>query len=318
MSVADMPLQVVAGALVDATGQVLVAQRPAGKQLAGCWEFPGGKVEDGETRTVALRRELSEELGIDADAIDPHPLISVPRRHGAIHLVLHVHRVRHWHGQPDNREHAALAWRDPSAIDLTALAPADRPVVHALRLPTTYVITPDADASRVRALLGGVMARGDAVVQLRLPSWSTDAVRTLAAAHAEEARHRRVVLMLNGDIEGARRLGPAVGVHLRAGQLMTLRARPLPSDRWVAASCHDRAELRRAGDWADFAVLSPVAPTASHPGVPALGWPAFAARVAEAAVPVYALGGMTPADVQQACDAGGQGVAGIRAFWPEA
>lgn len=318
MSTTDAPLQVVAGVLVDATGRVLVAQRPAGKQLAGCWEFPGGKVEDGETRAVALRRELSEELGIDADTIDPHPLISVPRRHDAVHLVLHVHRVRHWRGQPDNLEHAALAWRDPSAIDLAALAPADRPVVHALRLPAVYAITPDADAARIRALLDGVMARGDTMVQLRLPSWSTDAVRTLAAAYAEEARRRRVVLMLNGDIEGARRLGPAVGVHLPAAQLMALRTRPLPSDRWVAASCHDRAELHRAAERADFAVLSPVAPTASHPGAPALGWPAFATRVAEAAIPVYALGGMTPADVQPACDAGGQGVAGIRAFWPEA
>src|SRR5699024_10207493 len=157
--------------------------------------------------------------------------------------------------RPTNREHAALAWRVPAAIDMAVLAPADRPVVHGLRLPPRYAITPEADRARVVALLEGLLARGDVMAQLRLPSWPPEAVRALVAPDREACRERRVTLLLNGDIEGARQLGATVGVHLRAAQLGTLGERPLPPEQWVAASCHDSAELQRAAALADFAVL---------------------------------------------------------------
>ena len=106
-----------------------------------------------------------------------------------------------------------------------------------------------------------------------------------------------------------------MGVHLRAAQLRELRERPLPRSAWVGASCHDAEELAlavRLG--ADFATLAPVCATASHPGAMALGWERFAALAADAQLPVYALGGVGPDDLQRARDAGAQGVAGIRAF----
>lgn len=311
----ETPLQVVAGVLVDADGRVLLAQRPQGKQLAGYWEFPGGKLEPGETRVDALRRELHEELGIDADGIEMLPLVSVPRRHAGTDLVLHGHRVCHWQGRLQKIEHAALAWFDPADIDTDTLAPADRPILSSLQLPSCYAITPDADTDHVQALFEHMPPHGDALVQLRLPSCSGDAVRARAAALLPLCRRRGITLMLNGDIEGARRLGRGVGVHLRAAQLTGLKTRPLPPGQWVAASCHDGDELRRAGQVADFAVLSPVEPTPSHPGTPALGWSGFTALVAQAALPVYALGGMAQADLLRARRAGGQGIAGIRSFW---
>lgn len=308
-------MHVVAGVLLDAAGRVLLAQRPAGKQLAGCWEFPGGKLEPGETHVMALRRELQEELAIDADDIDPQPLISVPRQQGGIRLVLHAHRVRHWHGQPRDVEHAALAWHRPADVDMPSLAPADRPIVNAVRLPSCYPVTPDTDAASVRAMLEGALAHGATLLQLRLPSWPLEAVRELAADLLPALRRTDATCLLNGDIEGASRLGQGVGVHLRAAQLASLSARPLPSGQWVGASCHDVDELRQAAQVADFAVLSPVAATATHPGVQGMGWTLFAAQVAEATLPVYALGGMTPDDRVRARQSGAQGVAGIRAFW---
>jgi thiamine monophosphate synthase len=99
--------------------------------------------------------------------------------------------------------------------------------------------------------------------------------------------------------------------------LREVAGRPLPATQWVGASCHDVDELQLASRLGvDFAVLGPVLPTATHPGAPALGWARFADLVEAAALPVYALGGVGPADLDRARGCGAQGVAGIRAFWP--
>src|SRR5689334_509052 len=104
----DARLHVVAGVLVDGADRVLLAQRPAHKDLAGSWEFPGGKCEPGETAADALRRELHEELGIELDAIEP--LIAVPWDYGNKPFVLDVQRVRDYRGAPHGREGQALRW----------------------------------------------------------------------------------------------------------------------------------------------------------------------------------------------------------------
>lgn len=133
----NLILQVVAGVMVDAHGRLMLAQRPPGKHLAGVWEFPGGKLEPGETAVAALRRELREELAIDADQIDPEALVSVPGGHADRPLCLHAHRVRHWSGRPQSCEGQALVWCLPANVDATSLAPADRTILDVLcvRLP---------------------------------------------------------------------------------------------------------------------------------------------------------------------------------------
>ncbi|SFF42269.1 8-oxo-dGTP diphosphatase [Dyella marensis] len=307
-----------AGVLVDPAGRVLLAQRPAGKHLAGTWEFPGGKLEPGETAEAGLARELLEELGI---AIGPaEPLTRVPWAYGEKRLLLDAWLLRQWEREPLPLEHEALQWADPQAVDLAQLAPADRAILQALRLPPHYPITPadlppeafDACAGMLRDAL----ARGERLLQLRLPLWPHARLRELAAALLPEASSRGAQLLLNGDVEGARALGPGIGVQLKASQLDAWTARPLPWNQPVGASCHDAGELARAlGAGADFATLSPVAVTATHPDIAAMGWPAFAALAEAAALPVYALGGMSAADMERARAAGGQGVAGIRGFW---
>ena len=122
-------------------------------------------------------------------------------------------------------------------------------------------------------------------------------------------------VLVNGDTVLAQAIG-ADGVHLRAAQLAALERRPaLPL---VGASCHDASELEKAGSLGcDFAVLGPVAATLTHPGAPALGWTAFAERASASTIPVYALGGMAPADLALARSHGAQGVAFQRAAWRE-
>lgn len=306
-----------AGVLVDPAGRVLLAQRPPGKHLAGAWEFPGGKLEPGESASAGLARELREELGIE---IGPgEALTRVPWAYGAKRLLLDAWVVRHWQREPQPLEHTALQWAAPAAVELAQLAPADRAILQALRLPPRYPITP-ADlpptaADACAAMLREALAHGERLLQLRLPRWPLEQVRELAALLLPEAKGCGALLMLNGDVEGARALGPGVGVQLKAVQLQGT-GRPLPWNQPVGASCHDAGELARAlALGADFATVSPVAVTATHPDAPALGWPAFAALAEAAALPVYALGGMGEADLPRARALGGQGVAGIRGFW---
>ena len=303
-------IEVAAGVLTDGGGRVLLMQRLPGKHLAGLWEFPGGKLEPGETIEHALARELREELGIEAHAFAP--LISLPWRYPEKSVRLHALRVIGWRGEPQAHEGHPLHWTPIEAMDPVQMPPADRPIVAALRLPAHYQITPgDLDALRAGACLEA--AGGSSLLQLRLPGCGRDEVRSMTRQLLDCAPDLRRRLLLNHDIELARELG--VGVHLRASQLRELQRRPLPEAQWVGASCHGADELESAVTiGADFATLSPVRATSSHPDASPLGWNRFAELVREARLPTYALGGVGPDDLERARMAGAQGVAGIRAF----
>ncbi|KKC35801.1 NTP pyrophosphohydrolase [Devosia epidermidihirudinis] len=125
-------LLVVACALVDADRRVLIAQRPEGKAMAGLWEFPGGKIEPGETPEAALIRELEEELGISTKeaCLAPISFASHPYAHG--HLLMPLYACRKWQGEPVAREHTALKWVRPQALRDYPMPPADEPLIAAL------------------------------------------------------------------------------------------------------------------------------------------------------------------------------------------
>lgn len=125
-------LLVVACALVDADRRVLIAQRPEGKAMAGLWEFPGGKVEPGETPEAALIRELEEELGISTKTACLAPLSFASHSYGNFHLLMPLYACRKWQGVPEPREHAALKWVRPQAMRDFAMPPADEPLIAAL------------------------------------------------------------------------------------------------------------------------------------------------------------------------------------------
>jgi 8-oxo-dGTP diphosphatase len=124
---------VVAAALVDVDGRVLIARRPEGKALAGLWEFPGGKVEPGERPEAALIRELNEELGIDVQEACLAPFVFASHAYDSFHLVMPLYLCRRWSGLVVAREHAALAWVRPNALSDYPMPPADAPLVAWLR-----------------------------------------------------------------------------------------------------------------------------------------------------------------------------------------
>ncbi len=127
-------VHVVAAAVIDATGRVLIAQRPSGKHLAGGWEFPGGKLEPGEERLAGLARELREELGITI-AATPRPLIRVRHAYPSREVLLDIWVVKRYRGDPQGLDGQALRWCTQDELAAAELLPADKPIVTALRLP---------------------------------------------------------------------------------------------------------------------------------------------------------------------------------------
>ncbi|HEX2560611.1 8-oxo-dGTP diphosphatase MutT [Phenylobacterium sp.] len=126
-------LLVAACALVDADGRVLLCQRPEGKQLAGLWEFPGGKVEAGETPEACLIRELNEELGITVAHACLAPFVFASHEYESFHLLMPLYLCRRWEGQVTRHEHAGLAWVKPTKMGDYPMPAADAPLVAWLR-----------------------------------------------------------------------------------------------------------------------------------------------------------------------------------------
>jgi 8-oxo-dGTP diphosphatase len=308
-------VDVVAGVIRDKTGRILLARRTEGRDLAGLWEFPGGKQEPGETPEGALARELHEELGIEIDC--GPPLIAVPQRYPHKRLRLDVRTIADWRGTVKGHEGQALAWVPPHLLASYAMPPGDIPVVAALLQPDRYLVTPAPDGSDAtwlerleRALAGGIRR-----VQLRAPDCPPQRWRRLVDAAVDTCRRHDAEVLVNGDIALAEAFD--IGVHLRAAQLATLAARPWPRPRLVAASCHSLDDLRHAERLeCDFVVLGPVFETATHPGATPIGWDGFTAMREETALPMYALGGLEAGQVAEARAHGAQGVAAIRALWP--
>jgi len=310
-------IHVAAGAIQDASGRILVSKRPEHVHQGGLWEFPGGKLEPGESPERGLDRELFEELGVRV--LSSRPLIRVHHDYGDRHVLLDVHRISSFAGEPLGREGQPLEWVYPEDMDPQAFPVADRPIITSLRLPALYLITggdarkPDGFKARLcRALEGGIR-----LVQLRAHELGDAAYARLAADAYEICEQRGVRLLLNREPGLVRDL-PCHGVHVTASSLAGLVHRPLDDERLVGASCHAAEDLKRASDLGlDYALLSPVSPTASHPDASPLGWDGFAALADRAALPVYALGGLRPSDLDRAFRHCAQGIAAIRGLWPD-
>ena len=307
-----------AGVITDARGRILLARRTQGRDLAGLWEFPGGKVDPGETPGQALARELQEELGIDAE-VGAH-LITVPQQMPHKRIRLDVRRVPAHRGRARGLDGQALAWVPVDKLHRYPMPPADRPVVAALLETDRYLVTPsphDVSDGTWLAGLEAALAAGVSRVQLRGPDVGAGRWRTLVAEAVARCQAHRADVLVNGDEALAEAHG--IGLHLPGAQLMKRRARHFPEGLKLAASCHDERELRHADAiGCDFAVLGAVRETASHPGRPSIGWDGFARMREHVSLPIHAIGGLGPGDIAEARRHGAQGIAAIRGLWPAA
>jgi 8-oxo-dGTP diphosphatase len=306
-------IEVAAAVIERPDGTFLMASRPEGKVYAGWWEFPGGKVEPGETARHALDRELQEELGITVKTAYPWLNRAFDYEHARV--MLRFFRVTAWDGEPHPHEgQGGLAWTHAAHPDVEPILPANGPILRGLQLPLVYGISTVSEMGVEIFLvrLEAALTKGLRLVQLREKDLPAAELAILADRVAALCRRHDAQLMINGDIDLAARLG--AGVHLTAKQLAAITSRP--DLDWVGTSCHDAAELDRAHEFgADFIVLGPVLPTRSHPGAAHLGWEGFARLIENYPLPVYALGGLSLTDMEMARQAGAHGIAMRSGAW---
>ena len=294
--------------------EFLLAQRPIGKVYAGYWEFPGGKVEAGESLHAALVRELHEELGIVVEHAEPWLSREYTYPHARVRLKFF--RVSSWLDEITPLEHSGIVWTPIGASPtVSPVLPANGPILRALELPSFYALSNAAENGLAAELerIKNALTDGLRLIQVRDKTLPPEERRRLAAGTLALARaYPDARVLINDDEALAHEVG-AQGVHLSSSSLRCLAKRP--AFAWVGASCHDAEELAQAAALdLNFAVLSPVLPTASHPGAAGIGWDEFARLVERSPLPVFALGGMKAEMLAGAGARGAHGIALLRGW----
>ena len=314
-------IDVAVGVLLRPDGTVLLGNRPADKPWPGWWELPGGKLEPGETVMQALSRELREEIGITVTFA--RPWVTYVHKYPTTTVRLAFCRITGWEGEPRGLEKQELRWVDlKTAHEVPQLLPATLPPLRWLQLPEFYAISSAGSPEGLPAFLKRLdqaLANGLKLLQWREPGWPEGvASKSLHAALLEvqsrcHAAGARVLVNSVHPLEWAQQ---ADGLHLRTDDAHMHALRPeLGKHQLLGMSTHHAEDLARARELqADFVVLGPVLPTASHPGVAGMGWEAFARLNEQAGMPVYALGGQSAATLPTALAVGGHGIAGIRSW----
>jgi 8-oxo-dGTP diphosphatase len=308
-------MRVVIGILYNSQGQVLTTKRPLHTHQGGYWEFPGGKLKSGERELEALRRELNEELNINIG--HTRQLIRVNYDYTDRQINLAVYHVLNYTGNLSPREQQPLRWVSVHDLKETDFPAANRAILNALRLPSCYFITPEPQQTHhfLQKLRLALTTEHVGIVQLRAHQLNDHDYRSLAVQVFELCQDTKTLLLLNRAPHIATQL-PGDGLHLTSKQLHQLSHRPDRSG-WIGASCHCATDIAQANRLQlDYALLSPVLTTASHPNAAPLGWQQFAMLTEQAHYPVYALGGMTIDHLPHSWYYGGQGIAAIRTFWP--
>jgi 8-oxo-dGTP diphosphatase len=307
-----MQIRVAVGVIKNIKGQVLIALRDDARHQGGLWEFSGGKIEAHETAEQALKRELKEELAIEV--INATPLITIHHSYPDRAVQLKVFLVEQFAGEPYSAEGQPLQWVHINDLKKYPFPAANQAIITAAQLPPYYAILDDSNLDVGYALrtLQHLLAKGIKLIQARLKTLSAQASHAFIKQAYPLCQQHGALLLINSAVKNADTL--ADGIHLTSRDLMAIHHRPTNS-KWLAASCHNREELIYAQQiGVDFVVLAPVLATQTHPDTAPLGWSQFAELVNQCKFPVYALGGQTLADLTTAQQAGGQGIAAIRAF----
>ena len=307
--VSDTRFTEVAAAVIERPdGTFLLAQRPAGKPYPGYWEFPGGKIEAGEDARAALARELREELGIELREATPWITRVYAYTHATVRL--HFFKVTAWDGEPQRLEDQDITWQRVDAPDVEPMLPANAPVLAALALPAVMIVS-NAAGMGIEAWirkLAELAIDEKVLVQVREKTLNAQQVQHVLSRALVRSEPFGSRIVVNSDC-GA--YPQCDGVHLTSQALMQSASRP--AGALVGASCHDAHELDHAEKiGVDYAVVGAVKATASHPGVAPMGWDGFAALARDRPMPIYAIGGLTRADLGEARRRGAHGVALLR------
>ncbi len=301
-------LSIVVAVIRNTSGQLLISQRGQQVDQANLWEFPGGKLETGETLQQALERELFEELGISVT--QSRAFLQIIHHYPKYSVCLEVFLVTAFTGEARGCEGQPIRWVTVSELANYAFPAANTAILRKLQLSDFYPILEANTEIELWANLQRILTFQPTYLQIRLKNLSDTQRQACLPAVLEICQQAKIQPLLNSTIATDNQQG----LHLTSAELMRCTERP-PVTGWLAASCHNWQQLQQAERLAvDFAVLSPVLPTATHPQIPALGWELFQQWTKKLTIPVYALGGLTLEQLALAQHYGAQGIAGIRAF----
>lgn len=305
-------VHVAVGVVRNSFGQILIARRASHQHQGGLWEFPGGKIELGETPRAALERELKEEVGIDVLATSA--LTKVEHHYNDKSVLLDVHYVTAFAGEASGREGQPVCWVPPDRLREYQFPAANIPILHAIALPSHMAITGDPESTEAfAAALGRAVAKGAGIVQVRFKSLPSSLWHSYIAA--TKLQYPDLLITVNSSI-GEDSWAGMPGLHLTSCDLLAQASRPIPPSILLGASCHNRAEVEHARRISvDYVTISPILATATHPEAEPLGWEAFSDLAHLAHCPAFALGGLVVDDTKCARKFGAHGIAAISHFW---
>lgn len=311
----------VAVGVIIRDGRVLIARRPEHAHQGGLLEFPGGKVEPGETVQQALVREIAEETGLKLIESALQPVIGIRHNYGDKRVFLDVWSTDAAAGEAHGREGQPIQWLLPQELRDADFPAANRSIIRALQLPSQLALTGSDVAegeSGLKRLKTALQVCRPPLIVLRAPALTEQAVayNRLAQSALVLCQSNGSKLMLHGVPELMDRHPQAAGVHLPWRHARQCQQRPVAECFRLGVSCHNAEQLAHAAAiGADYATLGHVLDTPSHPNEAPLGWCAFSQLVSAARLPVYGIGGLSPTDLPQARQCGAQGIAGIGFWW---
>jgi 8-oxo-dGTP diphosphatase len=299
--------------LINADHQVLLGQRPPPKSWNGWWEFPGGKIEKGETSVDALYREIYEEIGVKITQFKKW--VTRKYSYGENDITLHFFKVQKWEGEVSSKENQKLVWTYLKNPNVSPILPANLFVQKAFDLPKYYAITNLSEMSKKVFFnqLENKITNGLKMIQVREKNISFNEFKIFSKEVIKICKPKNVKVIINSDVNLAYEI-KSDGVHLTSKDLISIKTKP--KNLIVSASCHTQEEINIAEKLnIHFVVLSAVNKTKSHSNIKPIGWNKFQTIANKTNIPIYALGGLSSGDYEVALENGAVGIASQRSIW---
>ena len=307
-------VRVAIGIVEDDKSRVLISKRKSNVHLADYWEFPGGKLEAGESYKIALRREFAEELNIEITSVEK--LLSFDYQYDHQLISFQVYKIIDYIGEPRSAENQPLRWVAVKELSSLKFPKANRAIIDALGLPSLYMI---ADYSvlkdKLLETINTQISLGVSAIQFRAHELSKSKYIELSHKINTCVNERGVKLIVNCDLDWWDEIN-ADAVHLTSHRMKKIKeTKQAIKQDYYSAACHRHEDIELANQLKVRSILlGAVLETQSHPDRNTFGWQRFSQLCDYAAMPVYALGGLNKDDVKTARAFGAQGIAAIRAF----
>jgi len=308
-------VQVAVGVIKNHNNEILISKRAEHVHQGGLWEFPGGKIEVGESVSEALTRELKEELNVTC--MQMQPLSEIYFDYGDKRVCLHTQIVSKFSGLPSGCEGQEIQWVALNSLDDFSFPEANLTIIRQLQLPGLIQIT--GQYSSIKELLSKseqCFQRNISMLHFRAHHLGDAEYIAHAKSLKQLCDDNNVALIVNRN-KNVYETVNADGLHLTRYESGHYSERPIDRDKYLSVSCHSETEIKRASKlMPDYGFISPVKEAISHDAGKSIGFGAFKNHCHQAAFPLYALGGMSHKDIEKAHSLGGAGVAVISEYWP--